>query len=92
MNPKNDKTTFPEGCRLRVDGNGSVTAVIAISSAGQSHETMVATLVAEELGCDPATVTVVRADSLTGLPSQSPVGSRMTIVLGRGSDRGAAAS
>jgi 2-furoyl-CoA dehydrogenase large subunit len=83
MNPRNDKTTFPEGCRLRVDGEGAVTAVVSISSAGQAHETMVATLVGEELGLDPALVTVVRADSLSGFPSQSPVGSRMAIVLGR---------
>jgi CO/xanthine dehydrogenase Mo-binding subunit len=82
MNPANDKTTFPEGCRLRVDADGSVTAVISISSAGQGHETLVATLVAEELGRDPDSVRVVRSDSLTGFPSQSPVGSRMTIVLG----------
>jgi CO/xanthine dehydrogenase Mo-binding subunit len=83
MDPRNDKTTFPEACRLRVDGDGAVTAIVAISSAGQGHETMVATLVGEELDIDPGTVAVVRADSLTGLPSQSPVGSRMAIVLGR---------
>jgi CO/xanthine dehydrogenase Mo-binding subunit len=82
MNPKNDKTTFPEACRIRVDGMGAITAMIAISSSGQSHETMVATLVGEELGVDPAAVKVVRIDSLAGLPSQSPVGSRMAIVLG----------
>jgi 2-furoyl-CoA dehydrogenase large subunit len=83
MNPGEDKTTFPEACRLRVDGTGQVIAVIALSSAGQSHETMVATLVGEELHRDPDTIRVVRADSLTGLPSQSPVGSRMSIVLGQ---------
>ena len=83
MNPKTDKTTFPEACRLRVDGSGEVTAIVSISSAGQAHETMVATLVGEELGRDPASVAVVRADSLSGMPSQSPVGSRMTIVLGQ---------
>lgn len=83
MNPKNDKTTFPEACRIRVDGMGAITAMIAISSSGQSHETMVATLVAEELGVEPALVKVVRIDSLAGLPSQSPVGSRMAIVLGQ---------
>lgn len=82
MNRKNDKSTFPEACRLRVDGDGEVTAVIALSSAGQSHDTLVATLVGEEIGRDPATITVLRADSLSGMPSQSPVGSRMTIVLG----------
>jgi 2-furoyl-CoA dehydrogenase large subunit len=89
MNRGNDKTTFPESCRLRVDGSGEVTAVVSLSSAGQSHDTMVATLVGEELGRDPDTVAVIRADSLTGMPSQSPVGSRMTIVLGR-AIRGAA--
>ncbi len=89
MNPASDKTTFPEGCRLRVDGDGEITVVVSISSAGQGHETMVATLAAEELGRDPDSVTVVRADSLTGLPSQSPVGSRMAIVLGE-AVRGAA--
>jgi 2-furoyl-CoA dehydrogenase large subunit len=83
MNPKNDKTTFPESCRIRVDGTGAITAMIAISSSGQSHETMVATLVGEELGVDPASIAVVRMDSLAGLPSQSPVGSRMAIVLGQ---------
>src|SRR5690606_39205830 len=64
-------------------GDGEVVAVVSISSAGQSHDTMVATLVGEELGRDPSTVTVLRADSLSGMPSQSPVGSRMTIVLGQ---------
>lgn len=82
MNPKNDKTTFPEACRIRVDGAGAVTVIISISSAGQAHETMVATLAGEELGIDPVRIAVIRADSLSGFPSQSPVGSRMTIVLG----------
>jgi CO/xanthine dehydrogenase Mo-binding subunit/aerobic-type carbon monoxide dehydrogenase small subunit (CoxS/CutS family) len=82
MNRGNDKTTFPEGCRLRIDGAGEVTAIVSLSSAGQSHDTMVATLAGEELGRDPGAITVLRADSLSGLPSQSPVGSRMSIVLG----------
>jgi 2-furoyl-CoA dehydrogenase large subunit len=82
LNPKNQKTTFPEGCRLRVDSHGNVTATIGFSSAGQSHETLVATLAGEELQRDPQTVRVVRADSLAGLPSQSPVASRMAIMVG----------
>jgi CO/xanthine dehydrogenase Mo-binding subunit len=91
MNPENDKTTFPEACRLRIDGQGGITAIIAISSAGQGHETLVATLVGEELGRDPEFVTVLRADSASGLPSQSPVGSRMAIMLGA-AVRGAASA
>ena len=90
MNPANDKTTFPEACRLRVDGGGGVTAVISVSSAGQGHETLVANLTGRELGRDPASVRVLRADSLAGLPSQSPVGSRMTIVLGQAIHQAAA--
>jgi CO/xanthine dehydrogenase Mo-binding subunit len=82
MNPRNDKTTFPEACRLRIDGTGAVTAVIAIASSGQGHETLVSTLAGEELGRDPAGIAVVRTDSASGLPSQSPVGSRMAIMLG----------
>jgi CO/xanthine dehydrogenase Mo-binding subunit len=82
MNPANDKTTFPEGCRLRVDGNGAVTVIISVASAGQGHETLVAALTGRELGRDPAAITVLRADSLSGMPSQSPVGDRMAIVLG----------
>jgi CO/xanthine dehydrogenase Mo-binding subunit len=91
MDPANDKTTFPEGCRLRVDGSGAITAIISVASAGQGHDTLVATLAGEELGRDPATIAVVRADSLTGMPSQSPVGDRMAIVLGE-AVRGAAAA
>lgn len=82
MDTHNDKTTFPEACRLRVAGSGDIVTAISISSAGQGHETMVATLLGEELGRAPDTINVVRQDSLTGMPSQSPVGSRMTIVLG----------
>lgn len=82
FNPDNRKTTFPEGIRLRVDGHGLVSATIAYSSAGQGHETMVATLVGEELGVAPEDIRVVRATSQDGLPTQSPVASRMTIVMG----------
>jgi len=82
LNPRNEKTIFPEGCHLRIDAQGNVTVTIGFSSAGQSHETLVATLTGEELQRDPETIRVVRADSLGGLPSQSPVASRMAIMVG----------
>lgn len=82
FNPKNQKTTFPEGCFVKVDASGGITVVIPCASAGQSHETLVSTIVGEELERDPDAIRVIHADSLSGLPSQSPVASRMAIVLG----------
>ncbi len=82
FNPNNDTTTWMESCLIKVDMLGTVTAMIGTSSAGQGHETLVATIVGEELGRDPDTIRVVHSDSLTALPSNSPVGSRMAIMMG----------
>jgi 2-furoyl-CoA dehydrogenase large subunit len=89
FNPKNDTTTWMESCMVRVDLSGSVTAVMNTSSSGQGHETLVATVIGEVLERDPSTIRVVHADSLNALPSNSPVGSRMAIMLG-GAAAGAA--
>src|SRR3954469_979219 len=89
LNPKNDTTTWMDSCVVRVDLGGAITGVMGTSSAGQGHETLVATCVGEILERDPATIRVVRADSLQALPSNSPVGSRMAIMLG-GAAAGAA--
>jgi len=89
FNPKNETTTWMDSCLVRVDLSGSITGVMNTSSAGQAHETLVATCVGEILERDPASIRVVRADSLVALPSNSPVGSRMAIMLG-GAAAGAA--
>src|SRR5258706_12072504 len=89
MNPKNENTAWMDSCLVRVDLSGSVTGVINNSSAGQGHESLVSTVLGEILERDPETIRVVRADSLTALPSNSPVGSRMAIMLG-GAAAGAA--
>ena len=89
MNPKNENTTWMDSCLVRVDLSGSITGVINNSSAGQGHESLVSTVLGEILERDPETIRVVRADSLTALPSNSPVGSRMAIMLG-GAAAGAA--
>ncbi len=89
FNPKNDTTTWMDSCLVRVDLSGAITGIMGTSSAGQGHETLVSTVVGEVLERDPATVRVVRADSLNALPSNSPVGSRMAIMLG-GAAAGAA--
>jgi 2-furoyl-CoA dehydrogenase large subunit len=82
LNPKNTSTTYCESCRVSVDAVGAVTATIHTTSAGQGHETLVGTVVGEVLGIDPDRIRVVRPDSLASLPTQSPVGSRMAIMLG----------
>jgi 2-furoyl-CoA dehydrogenase large subunit len=82
LNPKNETTTYSESCRITVDVSGAVTVNIHTTSAGQGHETLVGTVVGEVLGIDPDRIRVVRPDSLSSLPSQSPVGSRMAIMLG----------
>jgi 2-furoyl-CoA dehydrogenase large subunit len=82
LNPKNTNTTFTDSCRISVDVSGAVTANIHTLSAGQGHETLVGTVIGEVLEIDPDRIRVVRPDSLSSLPSQSPVGSRMAIMLG----------
>jgi CO/xanthine dehydrogenase Mo-binding subunit len=89
FNPKNDTTTWMEACSIKVDPQGAVTVSMNTSSSGQGHETLAATVVGEVLERDPETIRVVRADSLSALPSNSPVGSRMAIMLG-GAAAGAA--
>ena len=89
FNPDNDTTTWMESCLIKVDMGGTVTCMIGTASAGQGHETLVATVAGEELGIDPDKIRVVHSDSLAALPSNSPVGSRMAIMMG-GAASGAA--
>jgi 2-furoyl-CoA dehydrogenase large subunit len=82
LNEKNTTTTWMESCRINVDGLGFITATMHTTSSGQGHETLVATVVGEVLEIDPDRIRVVRPDTLASLPSNSPVGSRMAIMLG----------
>ena len=71
-----------DSCRIVVDGLGFVTATIHTTSSGQGHETLAATVIGEVLQIDPDLIRIVRPDSLNSLPSNTPVGSRMAIMLG----------
>lgn len=82
LNEKNTTSTWMDSCRITVDALGSVTVAIHTTSAGQGHETLAATVVGEVLEIDPDLIRVIRPDSLTSMPSNSPVGSRMAIMLG----------
>jgi 2-furoyl-CoA dehydrogenase large subunit len=82
LNPKNATTTWMESCRISVDLGGAIMAAMHTTSSGQGHETMVGTVVGEVLEVDPERVRVIRPDSIASLPSNTPVGSRMAIMLG----------
>jgi 2-furoyl-CoA dehydrogenase large subunit len=82
LNEHNRTTTWMESCRVTVDALGTVTATLHTTSAGQAHETLVAVAVAEVLEIAPERIRAVRPDSLASLPGNSPVGSRMAIMLG----------
>jgi 2-furoyl-CoA dehydrogenase large subunit len=82
LNPNITTSTFMDSCRINVDGVGAITATMHTTSSGQGHETLVGTVVGEVLQLDPDSVRVTRPDSLNSLPSGTPVGSRMAIMLG----------
>jgi 2-furoyl-CoA dehydrogenase large subunit len=82
LNPKNETTTWMESCRVSVDFAGTVTAAMHTTSSGQGHETLVGTAVGEVLEIDPDRVRVLRPDSQASMPSNTPVASRMAIMLG----------
>jgi 2-furoyl-CoA dehydrogenase large subunit len=82
LNPAITTSTFMDSCRINVDGLGTITATMHTTSSGQGHETLVGTVIGEVLQVDPDTIRVTRPDSLNSLPSGTPVGSRMAIMLG----------
>ncbi|MBI3436088.1 MAG: xanthine dehydrogenase family protein [Proteobacteria bacterium] len=82
LNPAMTTTTFMESCRVVIDAAGGVVATIHAGSAGQGHETLVATIVGKVLEIDPDAVQIARPDSIAALPSDGAVGSRMAIMLG----------
>jgi len=82
LNPAITTSTFMDSCRINVDGMGAITATMHTTSSGQGHETLVGTVIGEVLQLDPESIRVTRPDSLNSLPSGTPVGSRMAIMLG----------
>jgi CO/xanthine dehydrogenase Mo-binding subunit len=83
-------TSTPESVTLNVDATGSITATLYSNAFwGNSAETMVAQLVAEEFDVDPHQVTIVYSGSNRGLPATGPGGSRFTVMIA-GAVQGAA--
>ena len=88
-NPPLPATSTPESVKLQVDAMGGVLVELGCPLWGNSPETVVSQVIAEEFGIDPAGVAVTYADSTTGAMSAGPGGSRLTIMLS-GAARGAA--
>ncbi|MFC5994056.1 xanthine dehydrogenase family protein molybdopterin-binding subunit [Pseudonocardia hispaniensis] len=75
-------TSMPESVTLTVDATGGITATLySCAFWGNSPETMVAQLVAEEFDCEPHDVAIVYQGSRNGLPATGPGGSRTTVML-----------
>ncbi len=83
-------TSTPESVTLSVDPMGNFTATLYSQAFwGNSPETMVAQLVAEEFDIDPSQVTVVYSGTARALPATGPGGSRFTVMVA-GAVQGAA--
>jgi CO/xanthine dehydrogenase Mo-binding subunit len=75
-------TSMPESVTLSVDPTGNFTATLySCAFWGNSPETMVAQLVAEEFDVEPHDVSVIYAGTRDGLPATGPGGSRTTVML-----------
>ncbi|MQA13308.1 MAG: molybdopterin-dependent oxidoreductase [Pseudonocardiaceae bacterium] len=75
-------TSMPESVTLKIDATGGVTATLySCAFWGNSPETMVAQLAAEEFDVDPHDVTVAYQGTNQGLPATGPGGSRTTVML-----------
>ena len=53
------KSGATEACTVTIDPSGRVVAVLGTTPQGQGHQTVVAQVLADELGVDPAEITVV---------------------------------
>ncbi len=80
-NPGFQLTSSPEGTAIRVDTGGNIRVTLGSPFWGNSSETMAVQLVAEQFQVDPATVSVVYADTDSSLTSTGPGGSRFTVMI-----------
>jgi CO/xanthine dehydrogenase Mo-binding subunit len=82
-------TSSPESATVTIDPTGEVQVTLHSQAMwGNSPETMVSMVVAEEFGVDPYKVNVAYANTSSGLPGTGPGGSRYTVMVA-GAVRGA---
>jgi len=71
----------PEGVRVRIDERGEVVVEVGYAEAGQGLDTIVAQVLADELGITPDDISVIHLDTASAPPSQGPVGSRGGVAI-----------
>ena len=74
--------TGVESANIRIDSTGAVTAIFGIASHGQSLETTLAQVVAEELGCTVEDVEVLHGDSALVAHGTGSYASRSAVLAG----------
>lgn len=74
-------TMAAETATCRVDAQGAVRIALHCPSLGTPIETVAATVAAEELGIDPATIAVSTLDTSVAGPGLGPSASRLTVML-----------
>ncbi len=80
--PEFTPTSSPESASLQIDPTGSIVVTLHSQSLwGNSPETVVSQVVAEEFDVEPASITVTYADSQHALPGTGPGGSRYTVMV-----------
>jgi CO/xanthine dehydrogenase Mo-binding subunit len=80
--PSFTPTSSPESASLQVDPTGQITVTLHSQALwGNSPETVVSQVVAEEFDVDPASVLITYADSQHALPGTGPGGSRFTVMV-----------
>jgi CO/xanthine dehydrogenase Mo-binding subunit len=89
--PEFTPTSSPESASLQIDPTGRFVVTLHSQSMwGNSPETVVSQVVAEEFDVEPSTIDVTYADSQHALPGTGPGGSRYTVMVS-GAVAGAAA-
>ena len=75
-------TSSPESATLTIDPTGKfVVTLHSLAFWGNSPETVVAQVVAEEFDIDPTDIVITYADSQHALPGTGPGGSRFTVMV-----------
>jgi 2-furoyl-CoA dehydrogenase large subunit len=78
---RDDVDELPEHFRVQVEPDGTVRSWLATDSSGQGHQTLVAQLLADELGLLPSDVEVDYLDSVEAPTEYGSAASRMAVML-----------